>query len=295
MLEFKVPELSDKKWVKPIMENSGEMACEYCFGNLFMWSKVYGNTIAEFNGLFLARDGNERPMYIYPCGEGDKKSAVEELIKYAHTDNEPLEMYCLTPQKVRELNDMFPDKFTFVTMRDYFDYIYLTSDLINLAGRKYHAKRNHLSFFKNNFSWQYEKITADNIDECYRMNEKWEELNRENKKDDLDNELIAINRAFNNYGELDFKGGLIRKDGEVVAYTLGEEINSKTFCTHIEKAFSDLRGSYQIINQQFAQNELSGYEYINREDDTGDEGLRKAKESYYPAILLPKYRAIYKG
>lgn len=295
MLEFKKPEMADRDWVKKAMLRSGEMACEYCFGNLYMWSEIYGNTIAQYNGLFLARDGTQRPMYIYPCGEGDKKSAVSELIKFSASDGYPLEMYCLTPEKVRELNELFPDSFTFLEMRDYFDYVYLKDDLKLLAGRKYHSKRNHISFFKNSYDWKYERIDNNNIDECYRMNEKWELLNKDKNTDELGNELVAIKRGFDKFGELDFRGGLIRKDDEVVAYTFGEKLNNKVFCTHVEKAFSDIRGAYPIINQQFCENELDAFEYINREDDTGDEGLRKAKLSYYPAILLPKFRAVYKG
>lgn len=295
MLEFKVPELSDKEWVKKAMLESHNMSCEYCFGNLYVWSHVYKNTIAKYKDLFVARDGNERPMYLFPCGTGDKKEVISELIKKSENDGFPLEMYCLTPEKVRELNEIMPDKFNFVTMRDYFDYIYKTDDLKNLAGRKYHSKRNHLSYFKNNFNWQYEKITNDNLQDCFDMNTKWENENSEKDPEEIKRELDAIKRAFSNYDELGFTGGLLRVDGEVVAYTMGEAICPTVFCTHFEKAFSSMRGAYPAINQQFCENELMTYTYVNREDDNGEEGLRKAKLSYNPSILLEKYRAIYKG
>lgn len=296
MLEFKAPEIYDMAWVKEAMTASNEMACEYCFGNLYIWCKVYKNTIANYNGLFLAKDGLEKACYIYPCGKGDKKPAVEELIKYSQAnDDGPLEMYCLTPQSVDELNKMFPDKFEIVEDRAYFDYIYNSQDLINLAGRKYHSKRNHISYFKNNYDWKYERISRENLPECYEMNRKWEQLRSNKNGEALEEELDAIRRGFIKYEELGFVGGLLRKDGEVVAYTFGEEINPDVFCVHVEKAYPDVRGAYPMINQQFCANELSGYRYINREDDVGDEGLRKAKLSYYPEILLKKYKAIYKG
>ncbi len=295
MIEFKKPQLSDMEWIKEAMHDSDAMACEYCFGNLYMWTEIYENTVANYNGVFIARDGTDRPMYLYPCGKGDKKAAIEELIKYSANDGWPLELYCLTPKSVRELDSMFPDKFDYIEMREYFDYLYFSEDLGNLAGRKYHAKRNHISYFKKTFNWQYEKITKDNICDCYRMNEEWEKENKEYDDGSLTDELDAITRAFKNFDELGFVGGLIRVDGRVVAYTFGEPINDKVFCTHVEKAFADIRGAYPMINQQFCLNELMGYKYINREDDTGDEGLRQAKQSYYPAILLPKFRAVYKG
>ena len=295
MLEFKKPEISDMGWIKNAMRSSGDMACEYCFGNLYMWTEIYDNTVADYNGILLARDGTERPMYLYPCGQGDKKAAINELIDFSKNDGYPLEMYCLTPDKVRELEAMFPDKFEFIEMREYFDYIYFSEDLGNLAGRKYHAKRNHISYFKNNYNWQYEKISEQNIDECIKMNDAWEKANREYDDGSLTEERKAILRAFSQFSALGLVGGLLRKDGEVVAYTFGEPINDKVFCTHVEKAFADIRGAYPMINQQFCLNELMSYKYINREDDTGDEGLRQAKQSYYPAILLPKFRAVYKG
>ena len=295
MLEFKKPEISDMGWIKKAMQNSGEMACEYCFGNLYMWTEIYDNTVADYNGILLARDGTERPMYLYPCGQGDKKAAIKELIDFSKNDGYPLEMYCLTPDKVRELEAMFPDKFSYIEMREYFDYIYFSEDLGNLAGRKYHAKRNHISYFKNNFNWQYEKISEQNIEDCIKMNDAWEKANHEYDDGSLTEERDAILRAFSQFSALGLVGGLLRKDGEVVAYTFGEPINDKVFCTHVEKAFADIRGAYPMINQQFCLNELMGYKYINREDDTGDEGLRQAKQSYYPAILLPKFRAVYKG
>lgn len=295
MLEFKKPTLDDMDWVKKAMENSGEMACEYCFGNLYIWTDIYHNTIACHDGMLFARDGGEQPVYLYPCGQGDIKKAVDELIACEKEDGKPLEMYCLTPEKVRELDALYPDEFEFTADRAYFDYIYLTSELGSLAGRKLHSKRNHISFFKNNFDWSYEKINKENLGECYYMNMLWEKQRNPDGDEELNAELSAINRAFEHYERLGFTGGLIRKDGEVVAYTFGEEINGKVFCTHVEKAFADIRGAYPMINQQFCLNELMDYKYVNREDDTGDEGLRQAKESYLPAILLPKFLAVHKG
>lgn len=294
MLEFKKPTLNDMDWVKKAMESSGEMACEYCFGNLYIWTDVYENTIAECGGMFFARDGGERPVYLYPCGQGDMKKAIGELLECEKADNKPLEMYCLTPEKVRELDALFPGEFEFEADRDYFDYIYLSEELGSLAGRKLHSKRNHISYFKNNFDWSYERINKDNLGECYYMNMLWEKQRNPDSDEELNAELAAINKAFEHFERLGFTGGLLRKDGEVVAYTFGEAINEKVFCTHVEKAFADVRGAYPMINQQFCLNELMGYKYINREDDTGDEGLRQAKESYCPAILLPKFLAKHK-
>ena len=174
---------------------------------------------------------------------------------------------------------------------DSFDYVYLTENLINLPGKKFHGKRNHIAAFMRENEWSYEPITADNLDECRAMNAEWERRNREKDPEAMDDELDAINISFENYFDLGFVGGLLRANGEVVAFTFGEEMNSEVFCTHIEKAYADVRGAYPMINREFAANALSQYKYINREDDTGSEGLRKAKLSYCPDILLEKYMA----
>lgn len=295
MLEFKTPELSDKDWVKKIMWESHNIACESCFGNLYIWSSIYGNKIAKYNDFFLSKYQTDKTVYYYPCGKGDIKLVIETLINDCKGDCCPFEMYGLTADKVRELDEIMPGKFNFFPMRDSFDYVYRTDDLALLKGRKYHSKRNHISYFKNNLSWEYEKIDDGNIEECLKMNSLWEKQNIDKNEEELSNELIAINRAFKNYDYLEFTGGLLRVDGDVVAYTLGEALNPKVFCTHIEKAFSQIRGAYPTINQQFAENELSSYLYVNREEDTGDEGLRTAKKSYYPTLLVEKYRAIIKG
>lgn len=181
---------------------------------------------------------------------------------------------------------MFPGKFEFEPLRDSYDYIYLTENLINLPGKKFHGKRNHIAAFVRDNEWSYEPITADNLDECIAMNAEWERRNREKDPEAMDDELDAINISFKNYFELGFVGGLLRANGEVVAFTFGEEMNPEMFCTHIEKAYADVRGAYPMINREFAANALSQYKYVNREDDTGSEGLRKAKLSYYPDILL---------
>lgn len=298
MIEFKKPTLEDKAWVSRAMAESGSMACEYCFGNLYMWSGVYHNTIAQYENMFLAKDAGLEtgtPFYLYPCGKGDKKAAIEELMRCSEADGAPLILYCLTAENVKELEELMPEKFHFEARREHFDYIYDTETLAALAGRKYHGKRNHIAYFKKTYPYLYEPITPANIEDCYKMTVQWKEENAEKNPEELENEFQAIQRGMEHYETLGFTGGLLRIEGEVVAYTFGEAINENLFCTHVEKAFSALRGAYPTINQEFTKNALLGYEKVNREEDTGSEGLRRAKESYYPSILLPKYCAVYKG
>ena len=295
MLEFHKPVMEDKKWAEPLLRASGYMGCEYTFGNLFLWCGVFGTKIARFNDFVLAISNEERrATYCMPAGTGDRKEAVEAIREDARRRGIPFIMHGVTPEGIAYLNEVFPGQFTYEASRSDFDYIYSSESLIGLSGKKYHGKRNHLSYFKKNNDWRYEPITRDNLEECRRMNEEWERLNSERKPEEIATEMRAVNHAFNHFEELGLIGGMIRTQDGVVAYTIGEPINGQCFCTHIEKAFASVRGAYPIINNEFARNELSGYRYINREEDTGDEGLRKAKLSYYPEILLEKHLAFYR-
>ena len=134
-------------------------------------------------------------------------------------------------------------------------------------------------------------MSSENIEDCYNMNVEWIKTSGSLYSEDLENELKIIRRVFENFDELDCKGAVLRIDGKVVAFAMGAQIRSDTFCVHFEKAFSSIRGAYPMINQQFVENELSEYKYIDREDDLGLENLRKAKLSYYPEFLPDKYEA----
>ena len=175
------------------------------------------------------------------------------------------------------------------------DFTDAVEKMASLSGKKYHSKRNHITFFKKtNPDWQFEPLTKDNIDECIALHAKWIE-NKDSDNEDYSFEFEAVLRAFEYFNELDFVGGLIRVNGEAVAFTMGEgQVNSSCFVTHFEKAPAEMRGAYPIICQEFTKNCLLGkYEYVNREEDLGIEGLRKAKQSYYPEIFLKKGVAVY--
>ncbi|MEI6578199.1 MAG: phosphatidylglycerol lysyltransferase domain-containing protein [Eubacteriales bacterium] len=295
MLNFYYPKLNDKLWVKELLSNSQYMGCEYSFGNMFIWSPIYNTKITRYKDFLITKSEGKTPSYCCPAGKGDVKSTFLELFKDAERCGHPFRMFGLSKECVVTLDEMFPNKFVFEPYRDGFDYIYLTEDLINLAGQKYHGKRNHIAAFKKSNSWSFEMINDQNIKECIKMNSEWESDNREKNPKEIDEELKAINLAFENYFDLDFIGALIRVEGKPVAFTLGEKLNDNTFCTHVEKAYADIRGAYPMINREFAANALSGYKYVNREEDTGSEGLRKAKLSYGPAILLEKYTVVCRG
>lgn len=284
--------LEDKDWINDILSQVDFYTCEYPFGNVFSYGakmEIKVGNIADCLVTKCVQD--DYVMYCCPIGKGDIKKAVEFILDDARTDGRDCEIFAISPETADIISKEFADELDISLVRDTFDYIYSSEDLINLSGKKYQPKRNHISYFMKNNNWTYERINKDNAEECYEMSKLWLEGALEEYREELEGELKIIRRVFDNYDKLDFVGGLLRVDGKVVAYTMGEAASEDVFCVHVEKAFADIRGAYPMINQQFVKNELSGYKYINREDDTGAENLRKAKLSYYPVILAEKYEA----
>lgn len=295
MLEFKKPEITDKQWVNDCLVHANSMNCEYTFGNLFIWSSAYSTEICRYKDFLICRWGKDDDInYSLPLGEGDFTDAVSAIIDYAKSNGETPVIYGITEGYLGLMQEAFTGKFTYKYDDGNNDYIYSTEKMASLSGKKYHGKRNHITNFKkNNPDWSFEKISKDNIDECLALHSKWIE-NKGPDDEDYSWEFEAVKKAFEYFDELDMVGGLIRVNGEVIAYTLGEpQMNGRCFVSHFEKAPADMIGAYPIINQEFTKNCLMQYEYVNREEDLGIEGLRKAKQSYHPEIWLEKCTAIY--
>jgi hypothetical protein len=297
MLNFNKPKIEDKQWVDECLKHTHSMNCEYSFGTVFIWATAYSTEICHYKDFFICRWGRGKDIsYSLPLGEGDFKDAVNQIIDDAKSLGITPRIYGITESYLPLLQDSFGGKFDYKYDDGFNDYIYSVEKMANLSGKKYHGKRNHITNFKkNNPDWQFEELTKDNINECIELHTKWiEDKNSEEDTSDYSLEFEAVLSAFENYEVLEFKGGLIRVDGKVIAYTLGEgQMNNKCFVTHFEKAPSEIQGAFPIINQEFTKNCLMNFEYVNREEDLGIEGLRKAKQSYNPEIWLKKCVAIY--
>lgn len=297
MLEFKAPEIEDKKWVDDCLRNAKSMNCEYTFGNLYLWSAAYRTKIAHFKDFFICRWGRDDDVsYSVPIGNGDFKEAVVEVINDAISLGIKANFSGVTEYYKNLLVEYFPNEFVFTHDDGDNDYIYNVSDLANLAGKKYHGKRNHISNFKkNNPTWVYEEITDENISDCIKLHTDWI-FDKDVNDSDYSFEFNAVLNGFEYYKTLGMLGGLIRVDSKIIAYTYGEPLSADCFVTHFEKAPAEVQGAYAIINQEFAKSLLEqGYQYVNREEDLGFEGLRKAKQSYKPVLWLNKDNAVYEG
>lgn len=292
-MEFRELSMDDREWMTRKFREDGKRACEFCFANNFLWKKSYPMKIAEVYDCALCKYIDEDDIYYaFPIGDGDKKKALEKIIRYEQAAGNQVRISGMLKEEAELLNSWYPGRFIIEADRDKSDYIYETEALSKLSGKKYHGKRNHIARFKDNPDWSYEKITKENVEECVKMNHIWKRKRVDKWDDMMQEEYDVVKEALMYFDVLGFVGGLLRKEGEVVAFTLGEPLTEDTFVVHFEKAFPEIQGAYPMINQQFVLAECQGYKYVNREEDTGDEGLRKAKLSYHPAILLDKYVAI---
>ena len=297
-IEWKIMTLEEKEVVKPYYEYEQSSSCEVAFANNILWAPFYEVEYAIVEGMLVfltKRDGFSVSM---PLAKDEQtannlKTVILRLEEYFEDLGHPFHMHLVTKDKYEVLEQLFPGKYSIEFDRDVADYVYEVAQLTSLVGKKLHGKRNHINKFKeNNPNWSYETLTDENLEECLQMAEEWKTINLCEEKGEKHAEFCVSRRALKNYKALGLKGGVLRDGNRVVAFTLGEELNRDMFVIHIEKAFADVQGAYPMINQQFLIHEAADYKYVNREDDTGAEGLRKAKLSYYPVFLQEKGNVI---
>jgi uncharacterized protein len=297
MINFKDVEINDKKWIDPLLAMADMPACHQNFTNIFSWSKIYNYQVAQLDDYLVVKGViNDSPYYFYPAGSGNLRNALEVMKEDAILSGQDLVLGGVSPENISLLNEAYPEHFEYKEMRDNFDYVYLLDKLVSLSGNSLHSKRNFINrFMKENHNWVFEPITLDNLSECWEMNQEWCKVNPCDNGS-IAEENCAVRRCFNHFTELGLEGGLIRVNGNVISYTMGEKLNSDTYVIHIEKAFSNIVGAYQMINHEFAVVIKENYPdlvYVNREEDMGVEGLRKAKLSYHPDKMEEKYMATY--
>ncbi|WP_251389073.1 DUF2156 domain-containing protein [Mediterraneibacter agrestimuris] len=287
---FKRPELEDKEIISTYFAKAPSRSCERTFANVYLWSRHYHVKYAIVENALVFMDDEFELAYAYPAGEpAAVKNALDRLMEYSREKGNPFKLYNVTEENFAQLEEFYPGRFTVEYDRDEADYVYEREKLATLSGKKLHGKRNHINKFKALYeNWSYESLSDDNVEECFQMALAWRSQNGCEEDTQKNAEMCVTLNSLRLYKELGMVGGCIRVNGEIVAFCIGEAVCEDTFVVHVEKAFADVEGAYPMINQQFVQHECMEYEYVNREEDTGAEGLRKAKLSYRPAFLVEK-------
>lgn len=283
-MNFKKIELCDKDKLLPFLQGANELTCELSFANLLIWQPLYNNCYCIVDGILYLKSYDDN-IETYSLPFGDMKTGMQKIID--HVGHLPA-IWAQAGKRFDEFKELYGEYYDIFESRNEFDYIYNSFDLINLSGKKYHSKRNHISSFSKKHDWRYEEISAKNIDKVRLCAKKWYGQ-YDDMDEELKNEMRGVELMLDNMEALDIVGGAIVVGDEVVAFTLGSAINEQIYNIHTEKALDDFDTAYSVINREFAARNLADYQYINREDDLGIEGLRRAKLSYRPQIILPKY------
>ena len=310
MIAWRDITLQDKERIEAKICASGCHGADYGFANLFIWRKAYRPKIAFCDDRLLV-GMPQWNVYAYPKGDGEIINSIELLMEEAHTLGNKLRIRGRTDKTLEECQPVDGGRFEIIEDRDNADYIYTSAKLCDLPGRHLSSKRNHIKHFERNGPWEFHRIAAGSCGMftscegggCGKLSSIEEtkafvdEFYKEKDDPDLADEAGAIEEMFEHYDTLGFLGGMLYQNGEPVAFTAGTRLDDEVFDTHFEKALPGVEGAYTMVNREFARlvkAEFPNIVAFNREEDMGIEGLRKAKLSYHPDILLMKYFAIEK-
>ena len=262
------------------------------FTNLFMWRTLYNIqwTLAG-EALLMKAAWNDKEFALMPVAPPTQlANVVDTWLDYFQGIGQPFKMRGVERFMMEEMERLRPGYFSFAGDRDNYDYVYPVQDLIDLKGRKYHSKKNHInSFYRTYGESGYLPLCEALAPDCIATLIEWCEKRGCDNDPILRSERDAIIEVLNCINDLSIKGGVILLNDKVEAFTFGEQINDDTAVIHVEKGNPDIRGIYPVINQSFCRYEWSGLTYVNREEDMGLEGLRKAKESYGPVKMIEKF------
>ncbi len=289
MIHFRPVEEADLPLIREHLALNPYRCCDFSVANIFMWRHFFKTNFAIVEDC-LVLSPDDGCALMMPFGKGDPLKALDALCAHSRASNCCMKLLSVTDAMMEKLELWRPGGFEYQDRRDKSDYIYLQSDLASLKGKKFHSKRNHINRFLSNYSYSYEALDQSSIEDCLAMHETWCDLHDgADASNTLQAERFAVRYALENFEMLGLRGGVLRISGRgVVAFTIGVPLTADTIDICIEKALPDVEGAYAMINQQFAQQGCEGFTYLNREEDLGVEGLRKAKLSYQPAILLSK-------
>lgn len=298
MLAFKPIELSDKELFESYTLCYNYHNLEASFANIFIWRRVFNTKLAvDDNAMYLYLDNGHDAFMLPPFLNDCDRNIGEALSRteaFMISRGRKPELRGVTELLRQKIEHDCPGRYTFFEDRKNFEYVYSSNDLQFLEGKKYHSKRNHINKLLSAHTAEYRRYTSADYDECIRLFTVWAQ-NKGGITQSYNNELNAIKDSLKYIDKLGLTGGLLYVDGKLEAFTIGEKFGDDMAIIHIEKANPEIQGSYALINREFVRHEWHYLKYINREEDMGIEGLRKAKLSYHPVFLLEKFIGVRNG
>lgn len=293
MLEFRQLELKDKELYDSYAKRHNYRQGESSFANMYMWQKPYDIKISpKEDALFSSMDSKVQcPFILMPFLKDFSQNIAPVMQQYEAFMQErgcKFFMKGVTQDVAKKIREECPDRYRFIYDEFNSEYVYRSSDLIELSGKKYHSKRNHINKFLRDYTPTMEEYSSRYFEECLELQKSWA-LEKQAGEREAADELQSIVRALENFDYLGLRGCVIKIGGEVAAFSIGEQLSEDTALIHIEKANDRFQGLYAYINREFVANFWSHCEYINREEDMGVPGIRQAKKSYNPVFMVEKY------
>ncbi len=299
MLTFKSLELDEKPLFDSYVMGHGYRHSEASFSNMYTWQEAWDMKMAvEGNGLYISMYSDVYRPFLLPPYLKDESESIAPYMKiceeYMVEQFGVFYLKCATPQMVEKIKRDCGDRYSFAYDEYNTEYVYNAQDLINLSGKKYHSKRNHINAFLRSYDAEFELYDDCYRQECLKLQTDWA-TDKDADPREAEEEMLSITKALDHWRELNFKGCVIKMNGAIAAFSFGEQISEDTAIIHIEKARTDVNGLFPYINNEFVKNVWSHCTYINRAEDMGVPGIRKAKQSYHPAFMLEKYDVLLSG
>lgn len=283
MLSLKKIEIEDIRILKTYFDSYPSRQCDRSAGATAMWRDYFDNSYAVVDGTLIL---SSESRFVFPIGR-NVENALKEIENHCKETDIPMVLCTVNKAELEKISNLYDDYVTEAD-RDWFDYLYDKESLLSLSGKKYNTPRNHINKFKKlNPNWSFEEINESNIPSLIDFTKNF--TFNSDKDESAKLELKMCIEVLENYDVYGMLGGVLKSEDEIVGYSMGEIVGDTLFC-HVEKADISFSGAYQMLTNQFLQMYASGddIKFVNREEDCGDEGLRKSKTSYHPIELIEK-------
>ena len=291
-LTFRPLSLQNLNNYATLLHQTPQKASDYSFANLWAWQEEYDLQWAwsATHNLVWIRQNRPEPVYWAPVGPWQEIDWTRAVAELPDVETVP---FIRVPAQLGELwQTALPGRVTLAEEEDHWDYIYAVQDLIALRGNKFHKKKNLLKQFHKKYDFRYVPLTSERCEQALTLQAEWCMWRDCEASTTLESENQAIVKVLTDWDRLPgLMGAGLQADGHMIAFTVAEPLDEETVVIHFEKACPTYKGVYQAINQMFLENDASDFTYVNREQDLGDEGLRKAKKSYNPCGYLKKVQA----
>ena len=299
MLAFHEITLDDKRMVDGYFRRYGEGSCQHSFVSMYCMERKYGDRICELDGyLYIVRSNRssgQEQVCLFPMGERSGMGrAIERLRRYAHDNGTALRFETLTRSAAETLEELFPGEFEIAPCRDYAEYLYTREKLAELPGPEMASKRHDISTFFRDYGsrTRIERMRPEHIEAVRAFQKAWLEAKNHGQEDvQLECENEAIQRGLDRFEELELSGIVVWIDDALAGYAYGAPLSGDCYDVMIEKGDRRFPDIYRVLNRDLVRLCCGDYAWINREEDVGAPGLRKAKLSYKPDRLLEKYVA----